>query len=912
MDNFTRDLNVHPDFFVPFNVRKPADHFYDFVQELVPSIWRLKQDYFWTYVQPRQTTRVVQGWKIHVSSLPENAETTLERVVAICVDMDTEFKFASDHRVLRQLLSKNCSRSASGKFITIYPKDTDDFKEMLERLHLALKDLNGPYILSDRQYKDSRTVFYRYGGFRGFSSTNVNGDKVSYILDEKHNYVEDQRKASFYLPEFTRKDYEDIFKSIAEEAQTSAKSNTINSNEAQPQSPKEESTNNYFGGKYEIMSVIKASNAGGVYVAKNAKTDESVLLKEARPCIGINSAGSDVIQQLNKEFRILDKLSKTGIAPQTYGLFNEWEHVFLAQEMIEGITLRQFQVKSNKIIHSSSTNEQMQNWIQTITSIAKSVISSIIKLHEQNIIFGDLSPNNVMINEETLKTTLIDFEGAYEPGVDKPVNIFTPGFAENARMDRDVTDFSDDYFALGATLVSMIMPNTCLMQLKSDYVDSLFKELQHDIGLPNAYIEVTKALLADKNVDLHKCIQQLDSIQAAKLHAFDFKTAEKVAEIEDFSKNAVPGIFKYNLNVMNTKRSDRVFPMGPSMDDPLAIDKGILGVAYAWNTINKEIPAELKQWIDIKAVESHKERLPGLLNGCSGAAWSLANLGYHDEAIRVLRYAAHHKNLYQKMSLGYGAAGFGLASLYVWQQTQEQALLDKAIKIANVICDSAIEHENGLTWDDIDSETGADIGLYEGSSGIALFLLTIYCQTQDSTYLEFGEKALAFDLSYRTETNGSVGFPRNTNETIIYPYLAYGSAGIASVALRYYLVTQNQSYLEVVHDVKSGIAHKYTLNSGIANGLSGLGSYMLDVYQFLGDEAYLELAYNVASGLKMFEVVREEGITFPDSNRMKVCSDFYDGSAGIALFLDRLNNQTTNKNFMMDEVLISYLESNSH
>jgi serine/threonine protein kinase len=905
MDNFARDLNVHPDFFVPFNARKPADDYFDFASDLVPNIWRLKQDYFWTYVQPRQTTKIVQGWKIHVSSLPENALSTLEKVLNICVDMETEFKFASDKRVLRQLLSKNCSRSASGKFITIYPANSAVFKDMLERIYQALKDVEGPYILSDRQYKDSRVVYFRYGGFRSFSSTNVNGNKVAYILDDKHNYIEDQRQASFHLPDFTLSDYEDIFGPAEQDTKQIAEVET-----EETTSELGEDVNVYFDGKYEVESVLKASNAGGVYVGKNIHTEQAVVLKEARPCIGINSAGSDVIEQLNKEYRLLSKLGKTGIAPQTYGLFKEWEHIFLAQELIEGITLRQFQVKTNKIVHSSSTTEQMQTWFQTVNNIGKSVIASIIILHEQNVIFGDLSPNNIMINEETFKTTLIDFEGAYEPGVDKSINISTPGFAENARMDRDDIEFSDDYFSLGATLVAMIMPNTCLMHLKSDYVDNLFQELRHDIGLPAAFIEVTKALLTDKNVNLQECIDTLEKINPNELHEFKFDTPNKIEDITDFSKNAVSKIFKYNSNVMNTKHNERVFPMGPSMDDPLAVDNGILGVAYAWQAINGKVPEDLTKWIEIKTLGDHRERLPGLMNGLSGAAWSLASLGHIKAATRALRYAQDHKNLYQKMSLGYGTAGFGLTSLYLWEKTDKKHHLNMATKMADIICDNVILNENGYTWDDVESSEGAGVGLYEGSSGIALFLLYMYCQTNESRYLDVGEKALAFDMSYRTESNGSVGFKRNTNDSIIYPYLAHGSAGIATVALRYYLVTQKEEYLNVVHDVKSGIAHKYTLNSGFSNGLAGLGSYMLDVYQFLGDDEYLEMAYNVASGLRMFEVVREDGVAFPDSNRMKVCSDFYDGSAGIALFLNRLNKQTPNMNFMIDSMLTSYLNSN--
>ncbi len=80
MDHFARDLNVHPDFFIPYNVRKPADEYYNLAAELLPNIWRLQQDYFWTYVKPRHIKNIVQGWKIHVSTSIENVETGSWRV----------------------------------------------------------------------------------------------------------------------------------------------------------------------------------------------------------------------------------------------------------------------------------------------------------------------------------------------------------------------------------------------------------------------------------------------------------------------------------------------------------------------------------------------------------------------------------------------------------------------------------------------------------------------------------------------------------------------------------------------------------------------------------------------------------------------------------------------------------------
>lgn len=67
---------------------------------------------------------------------------------------------------------------------------------------------------------------------------------------------------------------------------------------------------------YEIKAV-HFSNSGGVYHATNKK-NEITLLKEARPYAGLDARQRDAVERLSIEWRMLNLLKDTGIAPKPY------------------------------------------------------------------------------------------------------------------------------------------------------------------------------------------------------------------------------------------------------------------------------------------------------------------------------------------------------------------------------------------------------------------------------------------------------------------------------------------------------------------------------------------------------------------------------------------------------------------
>lgn len=872
-----QDLNVDQDFYIPFEWRKPGKIYLDAVKPLLPPTWRLQQDFFWIYARPPFPSETVQGWKIHLSATLDSAVRILGKVVPVLLAAEVEFKFASDNGILKKLLSKNCSRASSGKFITAYPRDKHQFESLIQSLAEAVEGEQGPYIFSDTQFQDSSIVFYRYGGFQSLSERRSRKGRVAQILDDNYHFVDDQRVPHYWRPDFITEVFPMLHESMLHEEEEHA----------------------LFGGDFLMEGAIKFSNAGGVYLADYPAANCKALIKEARPYVG-HGQHTDCISLLQKEYRLLHKVAVFDIAPKPLKLFTEWQHIFLAQEFLTGETLRVYQVRQNKLIHTGSSQQEMQAWLDELMLLAQSLLNMLNTLHQSGILFGDLSLNNIMIDLETKQLKLIDFEAALEPGVDASINICTPGYARWERTSSDEVTWQDDYYALGCVLLAMLVPNTTLINLQPEYPRLFLQELQRDIGLPQAYMDCTLLLLSGELTSLRPCLallQDSGSFQAKTVAAVTDDTA-----LRQFVTHSLAEILRYHHTLLDCTKTKRLLPLGAGLDYPLALDYGIGGVAYGWQLMQGSIPSELKSWLAQQVRFQNGQTPVGLMDGLAGAVWALAELGMHQQALQLLPLIQHHRYLFQSMSLGYGVAGVGQTALKLWLQTAEPDCLELAQQMADALCCTAQHSEHGCYWGQPE-ELGHDIGFLEGSSGVALFLLCMYCETNQAKYLAIGESALQFDIAHGRQTQGSYGFPRHSEDTILYPYFAYGSAGVASVALRYYLVTSKASYLDVVTKTKASVAQKYAITSGLMIGLAGIGHFLLDAYLLLKDEQSRQMAWQVADGLKLFAVPKNEGMAFPDDNRTKISCDFAAGSTGVGLFFHRLVSDGINPLGMLDQLL---------
>lgn len=440
MDGFQEFMLGHPEFFESISRRVATPEYIDVLANLLPEGWSTHRFDIWLSAHFDGLQLPLQGFKIHVSARPEYALQTIRRVVPVCIAADTSFKMAGDPELYRLLCGKAAARGSSGKFMTIYPRDTETFKTLIAQIAEATVGLEGPYILSDKRYDESRVVFYRYGGILRADVIGDDGISRPSIVGADGEMVSDDRTPYFSLPDWV----EDPFPSEPE-----AEGDTI------------------IGGRFEVKEAFAFTNAGGVYRATDHETGDDVVLKEARPhtsvWVGADGRCLDSVDILTREYEMLVRLAETGVTAAPLSLFKAWEHTFVAQSLVPGIPLRQFRAHESIIITSAvSDPERMQRFCTAFKVVGTNLIDAVEAIHAHGVVLGDLSPNNIMVDPETLSVTIIDLESAHIPDEwSEPLYRVwhTPGFRRDPEtmIERPVAPL-DDHFAAGMSLSSLVFP----------------------------------------------------------------------------------------------------------------------------------------------------------------------------------------------------------------------------------------------------------------------------------------------------------------------------------------------------------------------------------------------------------------------------------------------------------------------
>lgn len=166
-----------------------------------PTGWRRGTGGLWTALHPASAELPEQGWKIHVSTVPEEAGRTLADTARICLEQGVAFKFLRSTRALRLMSSKYMNRSGAGKFITLYPEDEPALLKLLDALGEALDGRSGPYILSDLRIGNA-PVHVRYGAFAELWCRDADGGRVRAMRHPSGELVPDTRGVVFRIPEW--------------------------------------------------------------------------------------------------------------------------------------------------------------------------------------------------------------------------------------------------------------------------------------------------------------------------------------------------------------------------------------------------------------------------------------------------------------------------------------------------------------------------------------------------------------------------------------------------------------------------------------------------------------------------------------------------------------------------------------
>jgi serine/threonine protein kinase len=468
----------------------------DYVQQLkqlLPAEWILRRDGIWMHgLSPagagRSAFPIVQGFKIHVSSAPAHASRTLEVVVPILVAAGVDFKIAGDPALLHILNSKSHTRGGSGKFMTIYPTDQGSFQSLIELLHERTRHekIAGAYILSDRRYKDSKILFYRYGGFHSPMRVNIDGTQTPLLVSPSGKHIPDERSPYFQLPDWVSDPFGNLLSSEGE-------------------------LGILLNGRYLIEEALKFSNSGGVYSGTDTATGQPIIVKEARPltnCWGSGHQTCDATDLLRHEYDVLRCLQGLAFIPSSIDLFNEWEHTFLVEERVKGITLNQYCASNDVIIAPYiRRSDQLDRWKPKFKHVAKTLIEMIAAVHGRGVVLGDLSMRNVLVDPDSLGLSLIDFESAVQVDTSGAILQFarqwgTAGFIDPARASRGRPGPEDDWYAIAMILYGCVVPVNALFDLNPSAA-AIFLERFIELGIPRQVKNIIDSLVrSDKDAAL--------------------------------------------------------------------------------------------------------------------------------------------------------------------------------------------------------------------------------------------------------------------------------------------------------------------------------------------------------------------------------------------------------------------------
>ncbi|MEV8508961.1 class III lanthionine synthetase LanKC [Actinoplanes sp. NPDC051475] len=796
----------------------------------LPEGWRIRAHEDWLIAGPDGARLPRQGWKIHSSGCPQNAQRIVDTIWHYCVPRGISFKFLRSRQVLFMRNSKYSPRASSGKLATIYPLDDAGAHTILTELGALLAGEPGPYILSDLRWGDG-PLHVRYGAFAHLYCVGEDGDLVPALGGPDGTLEPDRRQAVFSLPSWLELP---TYLQPHLDARNAVTTNDL---------------------PYRVTQVLHYSNAGGLYAAEDQRTGERVVLKEARPYAGLDGRGDDAITRLRREHEMLDRVADAGVTPRVHDRFPLGEHEFLALEYVEGEPLNRLIVQKYPLTDPDADAAALGDYTEWALGIHRQVEQAVRALHDRGIAYGDLHMFNIMVRPDG-RIALLDFEVAAPIADQRRPGLRNQGFA----APRDRVGAAVDEYALACLAIALFLPLTPLLRLDLAKVRHLADVIAEHFPVPRELLDHAVAV-----------VEGPSAARVAAVGTRDWSVFDPEPEAWPRARDA---LVRAILGSATPERTDRLYPgdIEQFRVGGLGIAYGAAGVLYALAESGVDIPAEHGDWLLKRAADPGFDPRHGFLDGLHGVAYVLDHLGDRQPALDLVErcLAAGWEGL--GPDLAGGVAGIGLNLLHLAGRTGETALRAAALRAADISRDRL---------GDVDSVPGTSggrhphAGLTRGSSGVALFFLRMYEATGDREHLDLAATALRQDLRRCvTRPDGSLEVDEGWRTM---PYLAEGSVGIGLVLDHYLRHRADEQFREASEAIARSARSPMYVQPGLFAGRAGIVAYLAlrgdpDVSGQVRRLAWHALPYG-------------GGLAFPGEQLLRLSMDLATGTAGVLLAL---------------------------
>ncbi|MGO1056626.1 class III lanthionine synthetase LanKC [Crossiella sp. CA198] len=808
----------------------------------LPQGWRRSGRGEWVMLRPPADQLPAQGWKIHVSATPETAAEIVALVSEYCLDRWIPFKFLRSTALLRAFNLKYAPRAASGKLLTIYPRDEVELADTLTSLDRRIGGRPGPYILTDLRYNQG-PLYVRYGGFDARYCTAPDGERVLAIARPDGTLVPDDRRPVFTTPDWVRLP-QVLDESVAARGATGA---TLD---------------------YKIVEAMHFSNGGGVYKATRNSDGLEVVLKEARPYAGLAADDTDAIVRLDNEAAALRVLDGVPGVPRVHDVVQVWEHRFLVMDLVPGTNLQHWFGQHYPLIGVASAPEQRREYVARALRVLDKVTELVAAVHERGMVFADLHPANIMISERDGEDVigLVDFEAAFPIAENRNQRFGHAGFTS-----RDKTGADIDLHALAVLKLWLFLPLTSLVGLAPGKLAEL--------------IEIATGLF-ELPADFAASILDVVGEVPAPTTTVSALPRTSPARAGGDWERALPSIAAAITSSATPGRTDRLFPgdLEQFRSGGGTFAHGAAGVLWALHSTGSDLDPEHERWLLADAAKP-REKI-GFHDGAHGIAHVLDLLGHTGSAADLLARA--DETQISDVSLHSGLAGAGLNLLHLADRHDEAAHRKRALDIAGRL-GAAITSGEPHGVDKPAGELGRArqagtlAGLLRGWSGPALFLLRLYQSTQDSQWLELAVRAAHRDLDLCVEAHDGSLQVDGGYRTL--PYLSVGSAGIALVADELVREIADERLLTALPRLVQACQSEFVIDSNLFHGRAGLMAVIAGLSRGASETISDRRVREHLNGMHHYALAYNGHVSFPGDGCSRLSMDVATGNAGVLVAL---------------------------
>ena len=293
------------------------------------------------------------------------------------------------------------------------------------------------------------------------------------------------------------------------------------------------------------------------------------------------------------------------------------------------------------------------------------------------------------------------------------------------------------------------------------------------------------------------------------------------------------------------------------------------------------------------------------LGYAEGAAIWIRSVANKSNGMRYFEHDGQDNSTELSTRWTYGSPGIGGFFIDLFLTTGDPTYAGWANQTAEGLIYNALTDEGGYSWTRYNGNTERYVGRWHGAAGTAIFFMEMYDLYPNATYLQYAEGIATWIDSTHEEDQGYF-YPDN-NAAVTKSYKLGGwsrsPAGIGSMFIRLYQVTQDQTYLTYVTEIANFLYNNATQSNGgftwadtntnpriaaaIGHGMAGTGMFFVDAYQATGNPQYAAIIQGITQGLGDTMVETSDGMAWTQSDLASdVHMGLYYGVAGVAKFLN--------------------------